>query len=128
MKYTNVITSQIPQLRQRASRVLIALGVLAFASLLPVEARADHGNNILVTYHRYDGQVGHDANGGHLYRVKVHHGHHYYYIYLHQPLPQLRGHMHEKVPVQVGRNDRWITLSIHGHSARIHKVVTIGHD
>jgi len=106
----------------------LALAAIIVCMLFPQVSRADDTYSIGVIYHRYDGHKGHDEHGGNLYRVKVQHGHHFYFIYLHQPLPQLRGHMHEKIPVVVSsETDRWLTLSIHGNSARVHKVVEIEH-
>jgi len=124
MKTKQSITSRL-----HAGRAFLSAAFLIIVALLPQTTRAAHPNEtytINVTYHRYDGQVGHDGNGGHIYRVKVQHGHHFYYVYLHNALPQLKGHMHQKVSVVVSRaSDRWLTLTVHGKSARIHKVTRI---
>jgi len=124
MKTKQSITSRL-----HAGRAFLSAAFLIIVALLPQTTRAAHPNEtytINVTYHRYDGQVGHDGHGGHIYRVKVHHGHHFYYVYLHSALPQLKGHMHHKVRVLVDRrSQRWLQLSVHGNSARIHKVARI---
>ncbi|MFT5470962.1 MAG: hypothetical protein ACI8UO_006095 [Verrucomicrobiales bacterium] len=105
----------------KSSLILLAASLLFFGV-----ARANDTYNLRVTIHEYYGEVGHDSSGGHLYGAKVHHGHHYYYVYLHQPLPELRDHIHDKGRVQVAsRSDRWLRLSIHNDSAQIHSVKVI---
>lgn len=104
--------------------------LLSATVLLAGLARANDTYQLHVTIHDYYGEVGHDHDGSHLYGAKVHHGHHYYYVYLHQPLPELRDHIHEKAHVLVASgSDRWLRLSIPGHndSARVHRVKIIGH-
>ncbi len=94
--------------------------------LFPQQIRANDTYSTHVTVHDYYGEVGHDGNGGHIYKAKVYHGHHYYYIYLHHPLPELRRHIHEKAHLLISRrSDRWLSIGIDGRSARIHSVKKI---
>ncbi len=102
----------------------LAFGIIAAA---PIQSTLAN-DSIQVTIHRYDGESGHDSQGNHTYRAKVHHGHHYYYVYMYQPLPELAKHMHEKTPVAVNSTGHWLAISIDGNSAKIHKVVKIGHN
>lgn len=105
--------------------------LVASLLLFPGISRANdaHTHTTDVTIHAYYGEAGTDGHGGHVYKAKVAHGHHSYFIYLHQPLPQLASHIHAKAHVSINSDtDRWVSISIDGHSARIHKVVKIHHD
>ncbi|MFK5922134.1 MAG: hypothetical protein QM496_08130 [Verrucomicrobiota bacterium] len=123
-----------PQTKKYASNLtLMSFYTALVASLLlfPGISRANdtHTHTTEVTIHAYYGEAGEDGHGGHVYKAKVVHGHHNYFIYLHQPLPQLASHIHAKAHVSIANNtDRWMTISIDGHSAKIHKVVKIHHD
>ncbi|MCF6312841.1 MAG: hypothetical protein L3J39_10360 [Verrucomicrobiales bacterium] len=91
----------------------------------------DNTYTIDVTLHAYYGEAGHDGHGGHLYKVKVSHGHHQYYVYLHQTIEGLGhgAHDHAGAHVVVSRgSERWLSLSYNGHFARVHKVTRIHHD
>lgn len=58
-------------------------------------------------------------------KAKVFHGHHFYFVYLHQPLPELRSHIHEKAVVTLRSNGGWSSIRIHDDYARIHKTVRL---
>jgi len=104
---------------------------LVLVALFPQPSMADDTYVIDVTLHAYYGEAGHDEHGGHLYKVKVSHGHHQYYVYLHQTIHGL-GHGaddHDRAHIVVSqRSDRWLSLSYNRHSARVHKVIRIHHD
>ncbi|MFK5923587.1 MAG: hypothetical protein QM496_15520 [Verrucomicrobiota bacterium] len=110
----------------------LSLLSLALVVLLPQASQADDNTyTIDVTLHAYYGESGHDGHGGHTYKVKVAHGHHQYYVYLHQTLEDLAhgAHDHAGAHVVVARgSERWLQLAYKGHTARIHKVVRIHHD
>lgn len=112
-------------LHSNARRIILVLAFGIFATLPLHSLLAD--DSIQVTIHRYDGESGHDQHGDHTYRAKVHHGHHYYYVYMHSALPELAKHMHDKTPVAVNSSGHWLSISIDGTSAKIYKVVKIGH-
>lgn len=110
----------------------LSLLSLALVVLFPKNVSADDNDyTIDVTLHAYYGESGHDAHGGHIYKVKVSHGHHQYHVYLHQTIEDLAhgAHDHARAYVLVSRSsDRWLRLSYRGHSARVHRVVRLHHD
>ncbi len=132
MNMTMTTTSKNTYFSNAVCPVVFSAICLLAVFLLPHTSQADDETySTHVTLHAYYGESGSDGHGGHTYKVKVAHGHHQYYVYLHTPLPELNhgAHDHAKADVIVSKgSDKWLQLTYQGKSARIHKVAVIHHD